>query len=407
MRLLADTLRAAEASFGVIRKTEINGVPTGAVSVTWPVERDISQHELALLETIVRDDWDSFIPELDGGDSEVDPDPEEVAAYTTLLKAHGISFGMIRTTEFAGGLAGAIGIVWSARREISDHDFALYESVCDVVGCAIGQTTILNDLEEKNRLLQLEARSAPRASKSIFREPHMYTCTQYAARTAALEHRLRSEALLRDISAGIRSKRSLCEITVETASRVRELFDADCVAIHCLFGLPQEFRVVQLRGAQEPLIESPPQDSAAHAYRIRRLHFGHPARTTLVKNWEDFIPGVDSGGPGEVPDQMELLRERLRALSIRFGMSRGMEFSGNLIGVLCVSWRQEREISPHEIALFEVTGRPHFDFAFHTATNAHAQSVADAVGCATGQAQLLHDLEKKNAELEAEVPPNK
>eukprot|EP00741_Cyanophora_paradoxa_P022723 tig00021501_g21945.t1 len=333
-------------------------------SISPPTITPVHAHRLARLlqqpvRTIVRSDWDSYIPEFDGGGP--GDAPERMDAYLSSLRASGVVVGMVRATEFDGRCTGAIGLFWGTQRDISSHEVSLFESVCDVVGCAIGQATILNDLEEKNKLLQIE----------------------YAARTTALEHRLRSEALVRDISAGICSKRGLREIAVETASRVRELFDADCVAIHCLFGLPQEFRVLHLKeGPSEPLVESPLQDLSAHAHRIRRLHYGQPVHTVTVQDWEAFLPGIDSGGPGEDPEQMALLRDRLRALGIRFGMTRGTGFCGALTGVLCVSWREERAISQHDRALFE--------------------SVTDCVGFAIGQTKMLQDLETKNAELEAE-----
>eukprot|EP00741_Cyanophora_paradoxa_P022724 tig00021501_g21946.t1 len=96
------------------------------------------------------------MPELDEGGPQ---GPEALAEVRAAISLVGFRSILARSTDFAGSVTGQVTVGWlEARDSVAPHEGDLFGAVCDQLGHAVAQDRLLSDLEEKNRLLEIEAR---------------------------------------------------------------------------------------------------------------------------------------------------------------------------------------------------------------------------------------------------------
>eukprot|EP00741_Cyanophora_paradoxa_P012688 tig00020616_g12258.t1 len=313
--------------------------------------------------TRVLRDWDEWDPDMDG---EYDARAHEgIREFGRAMQFRTV---VVRSTKrvFADPTIGLVKFGWAQPREIGRSELEQLERFADHI-CFMHEQEIRN----------LEAQ-----------RPH-------EEHTAELERQLKSEALLRDIASSIRTKLDVEAVLQENLGRVRELFQADFVRVHWFQRLdrpPREvfvtpadlrFTATSTEGVQvdaEPAVQ--PELPAALRYRLDRL-FAQPGRVFSFRDVAARHEELDAGSPASFDEDREEVRAVIDSVGkgCKSGMVSATEWGGRPTGTVQVGWREERDATPHQRALFG--------------------AICDSIGHAIGQSGLLREIAAKNERLEA------
>eukprot|EP00741_Cyanophora_paradoxa_P010723 tig00020538_g10365.t1 len=348
--------------------TELEDLPELLVSVRKGAGRAAQKLRMAaeLGRVFFFADWRQRLP-LDEGGPLDGADEEEKVVELAALSQMGYRSALSRVSDWGNETMGLVTIGWADGRVASEADRSHFDLLCNQAGRAVEQDKLQRDLASRNRQLAAE----------------------HAQQTAVLERRLRSEALLRDIACGICRKLSMREVLCQTVDRIRELFDASMVVVHCLRGpegaggggsgggggaggivdvdkasrsvspIFRDFTVTAKHGSPPAQLEGAvvPEHIADLRHHIQRLFETGgrgQMRTVYVCDWAttcNVSQAETSEGPN--PGDVEELKAALAAVGAASGFFRGTEWGGEMTGVVSVFWSDEHAPTAHERALFE------------------------------------------------------